>query len=263
MFGVVPRAIWQRNYTPDEKNRIQLILQSLLIIENNGQDGKKNVTVVDAGIGNYQNEKLNNIYNVQNNYRHFDELLEPFGVNCEAVSELVLTHMHFDHACGAATKTDSGFIPTFPNARVWLQKKQWDWAQNPSPKDLASFQGPPIEILKNNPKLNLIEGEKKITDNISVIPLDGHSPGMQAVLVNVDGQKHFFATDLVPMAGHVHLPYIAAFDNDPVAAVKEKQKLLERSVNEHWLVYFQHDQNCQAAYIKTENNKFVISKDSK
>ena len=178
MFGVVPKVIWQKIHIPDEKNRICQAMRSHLVV-----DGNRKV-LIDVGIGNWQTEKFNTIYGVE--HIGFNSALKSYNLSCEDITDIVLTHLHFDHAGGIITRTSSGLEQMFPDANIWVQKKHWRWANSPSDKDRASFNSEYLEILNKSFKLNLIDGVENITDNIKVIPADGHTVGLQTVLAKTD-----------------------------------------------------------------------------
>jgi glyoxylase-like metal-dependent hydrolase (beta-lactamase superfamily II) len=252
MFGVVPRVLWQQQYPPDDQNRIKQALRTLLII-----DGDRKI-IVDAGVGNWHEPKFLEIYGMQNYDFDFDSALASYNLTTEDITDLILTHLHFDHAGGMVTRVNNQIIPTFPKASIWLQKEQLDWAQNPSPKDRASFMEVYLKPLFEYPGLELLEGKKQITDNVSVIPVHGHTPAMQTVIVETQTEKHFFPSDLVPTAAHLHIPYVAAYDNNSVMVTEEKKQILAQACREKWIVYFCHDPYIEKGRVICEAGKFAI-----
>ena len=252
MFGVVPKVIWQKFHRPDKKNRIRQALRSHLVI-----DGERKF-LIDVGIGDWHNEKFNDIYSIE--YIRFDEQLKKHHLSCEDITDVILTHLHFDHAGGIITKTRSELDLTFPNANIWVQKKHWHWANGPSEKDRASFKGEYLEILNKTSQLNFIDGRKYITDNIEVIPFDGHTIGLQAVLIKTDSQPHFLPSDLLPNVSHAHVPFIMAYDNDPTKTVDEKKLFLPQAQKENWIIHFYHDPEIEQGEVEFKENKFSIRK---
>ena len=170
-----------------------------------------------------------------------------------------MTHLHFDHAGGLLRKQGKQYVANLPNACIWLQREQWDWANQPSARDKAGFPAACLELLRNHRRFELIEGEKKLFDCLTLIPLFGHTPAMQAVLIEREQEKHFFASDLVPMATHLRLPYIMAFDLEPQTTLKEKQQYLTRAIKENWLIYFQHDPHIPNGYVEKHNGRFTLA----
>ena len=255
MFGVIPRVLWQQQHNPDELNRILQALRIMLII-----DGDRKI-LVDVGLGGWHNEKFYDRYAIDNSSFDFETALTKYNLSREDITDIIITHLHFDHAGGLVTKTNSKIQPTFPNARIWVQKRHWLWAQNPSPKDQGSFISLYMNFLSNWPKLKLIDTDTKITPNISLFVFDGHTAAMQTVLIEAGNQKHFFASDLIPTASHLRLSYTMAYDNNSVLAVEEKQKILPRAIHENWLIYFPHDPACEKGYVKIKNERYTLKKD--
>ena len=235
MFGIVPRALWQEKCAPDEKNRILQATRVLLII-----DAQRKI-LVDTGMGNWHDRKFIDRFNLEKPDFDFNEALAAFEISTDDITDVIVTHLHFDHAGGLASKRGTQIKPTFPNASLWLQTKQWQWAQNPSPKDRGSFMDTYLEIIRNCPKLNLLNGSGDITPNVSVLPFDGHSPAMQTVIIKSDSGTYWFPSDLIPTALHLRIPYIMAYDNNPVLSSEEKEKMLAKVILEKWLIFFYHD----------------------
>ena len=248
MFGVVPRVLWERQHQPDDLNRIAQALRPILII-----DGHRKI-IVDTGNGNWHEDKFIKMYALQTT--DFDSSLAPHDLTCEDITDVILTHLHFDHAGGFVARKKTQISPTFPKARAWVQKEQLSWAQNPSPKDRASFTDICIKPLLECPRLELLQGKAQITDNVSVIPFYGHTPAMQAVMIHAEAGKHFFATDLMPDVSHRHIPYISAYDNNSVLTAQEKQNVLSQACRENWTIHFYHDPNVSTGQVVPEGGKF-------
>ena len=254
IFGVVPKTIWQNLQKPDKRNRIVQALRVMLII-----DGDRKI-IVDMGLGNWCSEKFIDQYAIENPDFDFNVPLADYGLTTDDITDLVVTHLHFDHSGGLIRKTDSGIKPVFANAKIWIHKEHWAWAQNPSPKDAGNFIDNYINFLQDWPKLELTEGETNITPNVSLLPLFGHTPGMLTVLARADDQTHFFASDIFPTAAHLHIPYIMAYDNNPVLTSREKVEILERACKENWQIYFPHDPVYDKGNVTKENGKYTIKK---
>ena len=252
MFGVVPKTIWEKLVECDDQNRVPTALRSLLIT-----DGERKI-LVDTGIGNYHDEKFKRMFAPDQPHFDFDDSLKPYGCSKEAITDIIMTHLHFDHAGGLVTKQGTEYVATFPNARVWLQRQQWDWANQPSSRDNAGFPEACLDMLRDHPRLELIEGERKLFDYITLLPLFGHTPAMQAVLIERGQEKIFFPSDLIPLATHLRLPYIMAFDLEPLKTIKEKQWSLSRAVDENWLIYFQHDPKYRSGHVEKRNGRFTL-----
>lgn len=230
MFGVVPRPLWERTNPPDEKNRIDMALRCLLL------RGHGRVVLVDAGVGGKFDEKSRAIYRLDQSRSDLLRELASCGVGPDEVTDVVLTHLHFDH-CGGAT-TREGL--QFPQARHYVQKAHLDWALAPSEKDRASFLPENIRPLVDSGRLETLDGPEEILPDVELVVVNGHTPGLQGVLVKGDPCL-FMGSDLVPMAPHVRLPYIMAYDVEPLVTLEEKKRWLGRAADEGWLVVFQHD----------------------
>ena len=241
MFGVVPRVLWQDKCAPDEKNRILQATRVLLII-----DGQRKI-LIDTGMGNWHNHKFIDRFSLEKPDFDFNHALTAYDLSTESITDVIITHLHFDHAGGLAFERGTEIKPIFPNALIWLQKKQWQWAQNPSPKDRGSFMDTYLDIIRNCPKLNLLDGPSDITPDVSVLPFDGHSPAMQTVIIKTDSGTCWFPSDLIPTAWHLRVPYIMAYDNNPVLVAEEKEKMLAKVKLEKWRIFFYHDPTYEKA----------------
>jgi glyoxylase-like metal-dependent hydrolase (beta-lactamase superfamily II) len=235
MFGVVPRVLWQDKCIPDEKNRILQATRVLLII-----DGPRKI-LIDTGMGNWHDRKFIDRFCLEKPDFDFNDALAAHKISTDDITDVIITHLHFDHAGGLVSKKGEGIELTFPNASIWLQQQQWQWAQNPSSKDRSSFIQTYIDIIRDHPKLKLLEGTAEITTNVSVLPFHGHSPAMQTVIVKSDSGTCWFPSDLIPMAWHLRIPYGMAYDNNSVLSAEEKEKMLSKVRLEKWLIFFYHD----------------------
>ena len=241
MFGVVPRVLWQDKYIPDEKNRVLQATRVLLII-----DGLRKI-LVDTGMGNWHNQKFIDRFSLEKPDFDFNRALTAYKLSTEDITDVIITHLHFDHAGGLAFKRGTEIKPSFPKASIWLQKQQWQWAQNPSPKDHGSFMETYLNIIRDYPKLKLLDGPAEITPNVSVLPFHGHSPAMQTVIVKTDSRTCWFPSDLIPTVWHLRITYGMAYDNNSVLAAEEKEKMLNKVCLEKWLIYFYHDPDYEKA----------------
>ena len=241
VFGVVPRMLWQDKYIPDEKNRIPQATRVLLVI-----DGRRKI-LIDTGMGNWHDRKFIDRFSLEKPDFDFDGALTAYELSTEDITDVIITHLHFDHAGGLVFKKGTEIKSTFPNASIWVQKQQWQWAQSPSPRDRGSFMETYLDIIRDYPNLNLLDGPTEITPNVSVLPFDGHSPAMQTVIVKSNSGICWFPSDIIPTAWHLRIPYGMAYDNHSVLAAEEKEKMLSRVRLEKWLIYFYHDPNYEKA----------------
>jgi glyoxylase-like metal-dependent hydrolase (beta-lactamase superfamily II) len=239
MFGVVPRPLWERTNPPDELGRIPLGLRLLLI------QGPDRTWLVDTGIGDKFDAKSNRIYGVDAMMP--DEALRRAGFDPESVTDILLTHLHFDHG-GGSTRADGS--PVFRNARYHVQRRQWEWARDPSRKDRASFRPHDFVPLSDHDRLVLLDGRTDIADGIEVIPVDGHTPAMQLVRVSDGAQTVLYCADLVPTRTHVRAPYVMAYDNEPLKAIAEKTEWIGRAAAEDWILFLEHDPTVAACRVR-------------
>lgn len=256
MFGVIPKPMWSKTNPADERNRIQMCMRSLLLVS----DKKK--IIIDNGVGYKLSEKLNEIYGVDHSIFTLEAELEKLGYKADDISDVILTHLHFDHA-GGSTKIDENekLQLMFPNAIYHLQKKHWEWGQNPSERDMASFFPENFNPIKEKGQLKFTEGETQFDDFISFHPVNGHTPAMQLVKVKDDNTTLLYTADLFPTTTHIHYPYIMGYDLFPLTTLDEKKKFVPKIAEENWLLFFEHDAFTETCRIvKTEKGFAVTDK---
>jgi glyoxylase-like metal-dependent hydrolase (beta-lactamase superfamily II) len=252
MFGVVPKPIWEKLCPADSRNRILLSLGVLLI-----QAGGKNI-LIDSGIGNKGDAKFNDIYNV-NRSPSLEAGLKNQGVTPEKVNIVINTHLHFDHA-GGNTKIDADgqLVPAFPNARYYIQRKEWEFALAPNERTRGSYMLENYSLLEKTGQIVFLDGDQSITKGIDVIETPGHTEHHQSILVSSEKKKACFLGDLIPTTAHLSPPYIMGYDLFPLTTLKTKKKLLQQAYEEKWLLFFQHDPKTRSGYLKEKNGKFIL-----
>lgn len=252
MFGVVPKTLWEKQIPADDKNRIPLALRCLYI------DAGARKFVVDTGIGDKFSEKQNAIYGVEGFAGGIRGVMERAGLDWRAVTDVILTHLHFDHAGGATCRGSGGaFEATFPNATYHLQRRALQWAENPSEKDRASFRRDDWDALQQAGRLNLLDGSLDLDPGITLILSEGHAVAQQLVLVDGDADgKLLYCGDVIPTAAHVPLPYVMGYDLHPLQTIEEKRSILAQALVEDWILFFEHDPNVAAARVRDDNGKF-------
>ncbi len=235
MFGVVPKVLWSKTNPADELNRIVLAMRTMVI------KGEDRLILVDTGVGRKLNEKLSKIYNVDHKEHDLETDLQKHGISVEDVTDVIITHLHFDHTGGATTIREGKLVPTFPKAKYYVQGEQWYWANNPSEKDRASYMPENFAPVKESGQLVELDGPKELFPGIELLVMFGHTHGMQLVKIS-DGQYTLlYCADLIPTASHIPLPYIMAYDNNPLITLEEKKRLLPQAVKENWILVFEHD----------------------
>ena len=252
MFGVVPKVIWNKSNPADDRNRIELALRVLLIMSADRR------ILVDTGIGDRWDQKFADIYGVDHSKDDIKKSLGKINLKAEDITDVIITHLHFDHVGGATFVDDDGSIkPSFPNASYYIQKKHYEWAISPSEKDRASFVEDRYVPLVRQGKLKLLEKESELFPGIFVKLSDGHTIAQQTVLVT-DGEKTLFhPADMIPTSSHVQLPFIMGYDNFPLITLEEKKSILTRAVSGNWVVFFEHDPKHAATFIKQTEKGFA------
>jgi glyoxylase-like metal-dependent hydrolase (beta-lactamase superfamily II) len=246
MHGVVPKTLWEKLNPPDEKNRILLAVNSLLV------QFEKEKILIEPGIGIGHSEKFAFLYAVEKK-RSILEDLKALGIKPEDITVVVPTHLHFDHAGGVADWNTGKLL--FPNARFFIQKKEWEAAMDPHPKNQASYLSEFLTPLKTA-KLEFVEGEKEIFPGIRVMHTGGHTHGHQVVFVSHSKGTLAFLGDLVPTSAHVNPLWVMAYDVDPEASIRMKKKLLEEALKENWDTILVHDPEHPHGKVAQENGKF-------
>jgi glyoxylase-like metal-dependent hydrolase (beta-lactamase superfamily II) len=253
MFGVVPKPLWERQHPADERNRIAMVTR-LLLLQGHGRR-----ILVDTGLGDRWSEKARDIYAISSVSGGIRAQLETDGIDPGSITDVILTHLHFDHAGGTTIAIDDGLELAFPAAVHHVQRRQWEWALSPSAKDSGSFRRDDYLLLgETEGALRLVEGAAELFPGLSVEPLDGHTAAMQSVLVSDGEQSLYFPSDLLPTAAHVRAPYIMAFDNEPLRTLSEKQRWLRRAAEGRWTVVLQHDRDTAAIRLGLDDGVPVV-----
>ena len=254
MFGVVPKTLWERTNPADEKNRIAMAARSLLL-----RRGDR-VLLVDAGIGGRWSDKHRDIYAIDHDDAAFDEALRRSGVERHDVTDVVLTHLHFDHVGAATRERASGGVElTFPNASYWVQERQWKHAQEPTEKDRASYREELWAPLVATGKWYTIDGNRELIPGLRVETTDGHTFGHQTIVLEAEGQTFAFTGDAIPTASHVPVPYVMGYDLQPLLCLEEKKALLARAARDRWVLVWTHDPFRPASRVVFESGKYRAS----
>ena len=236
MFGVVPKSIWNKLNPADENNMCSWAMRCLLV-----EDGNQ-LILIDNGMGDKQDEKFFSHY-----YLHGDEDLDislaRHGFTRDDISDVFLTHLHFDHCGGSIIRNGDRLIPAFKNARYWSNESHWKWATLPNAREKASFLKENIIPISESGQLHMIEEKQGISfsENISVHFVYGHTDAMMLPVINYKGRKVVFMADLLPSVAHIPLPYVMAYDTRPLETLKEKKAFLEQALEERYVLFFEHD----------------------
>jgi glyoxylase-like metal-dependent hydrolase (beta-lactamase superfamily II) len=252
MFGVIPRPLWEKKSPPDDRNRILLAMNILLI-----QTAGKRI-LVETGGGSKWDDKQNKIYAFENSAR-LPEQLAAKGVSPESVDIVINTHLHFDHCGGNTTIANGRAMPAFPNARYIIQRGEYEHALTPTERDRVSYIPENVTPMRDSGQWQLLEGDAEIAPGVELIVIPGHTRHMQCVKLTGGGQTIFFAADLVPTAAHLSYPWIMGFDLYPMTTLENKKKWLPLAAREGWTVIFGHDLHMPAAKLHEHERGFEVT----
>ena len=253
MMGSVPKVLWQKTNPSDSFNRIQLALRCLLL------DDGKNVILIETGIGDNNSDKFIKMFNIIQNKNALSNTLSKSCYNAKDITHVVLTHLHFDHAGGATKLAKTGeIIPSFPNAKYYISKKNWEAGLDPSPRDCASYLKENYMTLFEKGVLNIVDENSNILEGISTYVVNGHTYGQQLVKVSDGGETLVFCSDLIPLKSHLKLPWIMGYDLNAVLTLEEKNIFLNLAASNDWILFFYHDPNIVAVRIKKTDNRFKV-----
>jgi glyoxylase-like metal-dependent hydrolase (beta-lactamase superfamily II) len=236
MFGVVPKAIWNKTNPADANNLCTWAMRCLLI-----EDGDR-LILIDTGIGNKQDEKFFSHFYLHGD-ANMDSSLASLGFNRDDITDVFLTHLHFDHVGGAIVRDGEKLVPAFKNAVYWSNTKHWDWAVNPNDREKASFLKENILPIQESGQLKFIDAHDsvKFTDEISIRFVYGHTESMMLPLINYKGKQILYMADLLPSVGHLPLPYVMAYDMFPLQTLTEKKIFLNEAVAKNYILFLEHD----------------------
>ncbi len=248
-FGIVPRPLWEKRQPADARNRIPVALRCLLA------EGHDRRVLIDTGIGDRWDAKQRDIYGMERRAGQLLTELDQAGIARDSVTDVILTHLHFDH-CGGACLDVEGMTPAFPEARWWVQRQHWDWAHHPSERDRASFRPEDFDPLADTGRLELVDDHTEILPGLRLTAVSGHTPAMQMVEFHTGGGVLVFLADLIPSVHHIHLPWVAGFDLNPLLTLSEKRQVLSRAVADDYLLVFQHDPVHEACRVDFADGRF-------
>lgn len=258
MFGVVPKSMWNKLNPADENNLCSWSLRCLLIED----DGR--LILVDNGIGDKQDEKFFRHYYLHGN-DSLDKSLAKIGFDKEDITDVLLTHLHFDHCGGSIIRKDGALISAFPNATFWSNERHWKWATQPNDREKASFLKENILPMMESGRLEMIEvKEKGLTDftkNISIRFSFGHTDAMMLPQIRNAGRTIVFMADLIPSAAHIPIPFVMAYDMFPLTTLMEKKSFLAEAVENEYILFFEHDPLIECCTVH-ETEKGIRMKES-
>ncbi len=239
MFGVVPKTMWNKLNPADENNLCTWAMRCLLV-----EDGNR-LILIDTGIGDKQDAKFFSHYHLHGEC-NIDSSLAQHGFHRDDITDVFLTHLHFDHCGGAIIRQGDQLLPAFKNATYWSHADHWNWAVHPNDREKASFLKDNILPIQESGQLKFIEGDS-FTENFSVRLVNGHTNSMMLPQINYKGRTIVYMADLLPSAAHLPIPYVMAYDMFPLTTLQEKKSFLAEAVENNYLLYFEHDPQIELA----------------
>ena len=255
MFGIIPKPLWEKEVPADEQNRITMVTRSLLLVSDDHK------IIIDTGNGTKWQEKFRDIYRIELDNLNLEKSLAKYNFSPGDITDVYCTHLHFDHV-GGNTKIVAGKLePVFPNATYWVQNENWELANSPSEKDAGSFMSADWSVLLENNMIHFIDGKESFLPEIENHLTYGHTTGLMHPIIGDSTNKLIYMADLIPMAAHIPLPWVMAYDIHPALTVQEKGEILPTIVDEDWIIFFEHDPVYQAATVQFDGKHYRL-KDS-
>lgn len=261
MFGTVPKSLWHKSNPADDHNRIQMEARALLL------KSKDRNILIDAGngsdfiakLGEKIGAKFSEIYKVDDTGVSLESSLKKHGLSAGDITDVILTHLHFDH-CGGSTKEVNGkIVPTFSNALYHVQKSNLENAKNPNVREKASYLAPNFMPLLEANKLKLIDGpQKNYLPGISLFVSNGHTVGHQAVIIEDENQQLIYCGDIIPTSSHIRSAWIMGYDINPLLIISEKNDLLTMTENKKSYLFFEHDPYCDLATVEKNKSEYQV-----
>ena len=254
MFGVVPKKVWQKRYPCNEDNFCTLHMRSLVV------KTADRLIVIDTGTGSKQKDKLK-YYQVED-IVDFDAELVKLGYSADEVTDVILSHLHFDH-CGSCTKFNedkSDIIPTFPNAVYWVGKAQWENFLNPNVREGDSYFPENMLPVDKAGQLRLVENDQLICQGVEVKIFNGHTVGQLAVYIHQDAKTFIFVGDVIPILASLPIAWVSSYDTFPITSMEDKERMLSEAVEKKQILFFEHDAYNECCTVRKENGRYRVDK---
>jgi glyoxylase-like metal-dependent hydrolase (beta-lactamase superfamily II) len=261
MFGVVPKVIWNKTNPADSNNLIDIAARCLLI-----ENGNR-LTLIDNGMGTKQPKKFFDYYHQWGNHS-IDASLQTLGYHRDDITDLFMTHLHFDHCGGSIqwNKNRTGYEPAFKNAKFWTNKSHWEWAVNPNNREKASFLKENLIPMQESGQLCFMKEPDQNNDFIAtseldfgVLFIDGHTEKQMIPHINYNGKTICFMADLIPTLGHLKVPYVTGYDTRPLLSLDEKSKFLNLAANHNYYLFLEHDAHHEIVTVKHSEKGVVLN----
>ncbi len=252
MFGVVPKSLWEKKTSPDEKNRIRLGLNCLLI-----RTAEKTL-LIDTGCGFNYTEKEFEIYRIEHETDILQEL-EKIDVSPEKIDFVINTHYHFDHCGGNTRREGEELVPSFPNATYLVSRQEYEDANHPNERTVATYMPHNWKPLEERGLLQKVDEDQEIVPGVTLVSTPGHTAGHQSVKVESEGKILFYLADLCPTSAHVALPWIMGFDLFPLTTLEVRKRIYAQAVDEEWLLFFEHDPVSPLGRLSQKDGKYTLA----
>ncbi|MEC7855399.1 MAG: MBL fold metallo-hydrolase [Candidatus Neomarinimicrobiota bacterium] len=252
MFGIIPNVMWEKKTSVDSLNRIKMVTRSLLLVS----DSHK--ILIDTGNGSKWTKKYLELYNIDLSRYNINSSLKKYGFTTDDITDVICTHLHFDHAGGNTIYHENNLVPTFSNATYWISEKNWNLANHPSQKDQGSFMECDWEVLAQNNMIMLVKD--KFLPGLEIYFTEGHTDGLMHPVISDGNKTLFYGADIFPTAAHIPVPWVMSYDLRPTQTIKEKDRLLKKMYDEEWILFFEHDPIYQACTIGVEGKHYCINK---
>ncbi|NLN96252.1 MAG: MBL fold metallo-hydrolase [Bacteroidales bacterium] len=234
MFGVVPKSLWSRTYPADENNLINMSMRCLLVV-----NGDRKI-LINNGMGNKNKDKNTLYFHLDDSMVNLKNSLAKHDFSMDSITDVFLTHLHFDHCGGSVDKDENGnLFLAFPNAEFHVSRQQWEWAINPNKREKPSY--PPENLLPMKERLNLFEKDGELFPGFKYKIYNGHTMGQAIPFISYNGKTVVFTSDVLPTSAHIPLPYIMSYDIQPLTTLEEKESLLKETIENDLVLFFEHD----------------------
>lgn len=254
MFGVVPKVLWSKQQIADENNLVNWAMRCLLVEKDN------KLILIDTGMGDKQGENFFKHYYPSGDATLMSSI-EKAGFTADDITDVILTHLHFDHCGGAVKKDENGvLVPAFPNATYWSEKNHWNWAIKPNPREKASFLKENFVPLQEAGVLKFINEETEIIPEISFALAHGHTESMLIPYINFEGKTIVYMADLLPSPSHVPLAWVMGYDIRPLDTLREKEAFFEDAAARNFILFFEHDEKVEAGTVQQTEKGYKIDK---
>jgi glyoxylase-like metal-dependent hydrolase (beta-lactamase superfamily II) len=250
MFGIIPKALWNRTTEVDERNRITLAMRCLLL----RAEGR--LILIDDGVGHKYDSKFQDIFAIDHESATLERSLHAKGFGLDDITDVVLTHLHFDHCGGSTERAGDLLLPTFPNAVYHVQREHWDWARAANPRERASFLSENLEPLESSGQLRLTEGPGEIIPGVEAMVVQGHTRGQQILKIGDSERSLVYVADLIPTAAHIPVVWTMGYDIEPLKTIDEKGRFLKDAAAQGWSLFFEHDPSVEVIDVEQKDGRF-------